>query len=205
MTPTVRSLPPLRRAALLLPLLCAPLLTSPEAAARPRAVVRVEAGGAAAPTAPPAPSWDPAARSAADDVMQLEADLVRAGLRPEQAALLQLQPDHAAWMALSPDQAGAPTTGRGGCAEARGLPTPGRPSALRVEATDRPATDRPELLIGGGAAGRVAVAHLRPGDVLTRVHVETNGGKAAELITLEQGGHRLRLRQIGDRAQLCGE
>ncbi|MFM2244905.1 MAG: hypothetical protein RL071_979, partial [Pseudomonadota bacterium] len=31
-----------------------------------------------------------------------------------------------------------------------------------------------------------------------------SGARAAELITLEQGGRRLRLRQIGDRAQLCG-
>jgi hypothetical protein len=201
MTPTVR---PLRCAALLLSVLFAPLLASPEAAARPRAVVHAEVGGPGAPTAPPSPRWDPAARAAADDVMQLETDLERAGLRPEQAALLQLQPDHAAWMALSEATSAAPTIGRGGCAEARGLPLPGRPSALRVEASNRPAAAGPELLIGGGAAGRVAVAHLRPGDVLTRVHVEGSGARAAELITLEQGGRRLRLRQIGDRAQLCG-
>lgn len=193
---------PLLAALLLLAALPAPASAAPGAGGRvsPRATE----GG---PPVLGASGWTEEAREATQDALIIEADLAANQLSADEAVLVQLG-DRAEggprWLVLQgEDRRWQPR--RDGCQVRSGLPERVAPRGTRVAPVSVGVARSPELLLGERGAGEgLAIAHLRPGDTLTRVHVSKKGSPSSEHLELVQGDASIRLTQVGERARLCG-
>lgn len=186
-----------------------PASAAPNANGRPARVVEGSDGGAA-PGATPvlgAGGWTELARGATQDALIIESDLAANQLSVEQAVLVQLgrgRGDGPQWMVLQGEDRRWRAR-RDGCQVRSGLPERVAPRGTRVSPISVGVERSPELLLGERTEGEaLAIAHLRPGDTLTRVHVAKKGAPASEHLELVQGDRSLRLTQVGDEAKLCG-